>query len=78
MNVDLAMTALDGITRSPLTIQVDDSQLTIRGSSASMKELARLCLLIAADSDGEEAWFELQRSTHLTPGSPALRVVVSP
>jgi len=76
MNVDLAMTALDGIARSPITIAAQANEIVISGSPASLKELARLCLLVAADADDGD-YFELQRNTHLTGASPALRVKVS-
>lgn len=65
MNYDLAMMALDGLTRAPLTVRVDAKRVTISGEAAAFKELARLCLLLGgASTSGEEA-FELQPSVHV-------------
>jgi hypothetical protein len=74
MNYDLALMALEGLARAPITIRSAGSQVTIEGSSASLKELARLLLLLSGDSD--EA-VELQQNVHLTAGSAGLRVRVA-
>lgn len=76
MNYDLAVMALEGIARAPITIRSAADEVTIEGSAPALKELARLCLLIAADSDDDDA-IELQQGTHLTGGSPALRIRVN-
>ncbi len=73
MNYDLALMALEGLARAPITIRSAANQVTIEGSSASLKELARLLLLLSGDSD--EA-VELQPNVHLTSGSAGLRVRV--
>ena len=75
MNYDLAVMALDGLVRGPIEVRVAEDGVTIEGSAASMKDLARLCLLIAGDPDGDEA-IELVPGTHVTCESPALRVKV--
>lgn len=73
MNYDLAMMALEGLARAPLTITADATGVSIDGSAASLKELARLLLLLAGDSD---EGVELQPNVHVAAGSPALRVRV--
>jgi hypothetical protein len=74
MNYDLAVMALDGLARGPLTIREADGMAMIEGSAASFKELARLCLLLGGDSANAGEEFELQPSRHLTPGSKTLRL----
>jgi acetyl-CoA acetyltransferase len=73
MNYDLAMMALEGLARAPITIRSVGNQVTIEGSSASLKELARLLLLLSGDSDET---VELQPKVHLTNGSAGLQVRV--
>jgi len=75
MNYDLAMMALDGLMRTPLTVRVDGAGVTFTGEPAAFKELARLCLLLGGASDTDDA-FELQTNVHVTAGSPmvALRL----
>jgi hypothetical protein len=73
MNYDLAMMALEGLARAPLTIASDAAGVSIEGSAASLKELARLLLLLAGDSD---EGVELQPNVHVVAGSLALRVRV--
>jgi hypothetical protein len=73
MNYDLAMMALEGLARAPITVRNEMSGISIEGPAASLKELARLLLLLAGDSD---EGVELQPNVHVTPGSLALRVRV--
>ena len=70
MNYDLAMMALEGLARGPLTVQTRDGALVIEGSPASFRELARLCLLIGGGQS--ENAFDLQPGVHVTRGSPAV------
>jgi hypothetical protein len=72
MNYDLAIMALEGMARSPLTIRVEDNAVRIEGAAASFKELARLCLLIGG-GQVEDA-FELQPGVHVTAASPMLQL----
>ncbi len=72
MNYDLAIMALEGLTRAPLTIRTENGSIVIEGAQASFKELARLCLLIGG-GQGEEV-FELQPGVHVTKESPMLRL----
>jgi hypothetical protein len=67
--------ALEGLTRAPLQIRVLPDGVAIEGSAASMKELARLCLLLAGEPDADDA-VELAPGTHVTKASPALRLKV--
>ena len=73
MNYDLAIMALEGLTRSPLTVRIDNGAVIIEGEQASFKELARLCLLIGGGQVREEV-FELQPGVHVTKDSPALKL----
>ena len=43
MNYDLAMMALEGMARAPMSLRVDGGEVVIEGEAASFKELARLC-----------------------------------
>ena len=70
MNYDLAIMALEGLARMPLTITSQDGQVVITGEPSAFKELARLCLLIGG-GESEDA-FELQPGVHLSATSPML------
>ena len=72
MNYDLAIMALEGLARAPLTLRVDGDSIVIEGDPASFKDLARLCLLIGGGQT-EDA-FELQPGVHVVKGSPMLRL----
>jgi hypothetical protein len=72
MNYDLALMALEGLARAPLTIRVEKGVVAIEGDPASFKELARLCLLIGG-GQAEDA-FELQPGVHVTKDSPMLKL----
>ena len=76
MNYDLAMMALDGLARAPLTVETQGGTVVIKGPAASFKELARLCLLMGSGEASAEDSFELQPGRHVTNGSPmvALRL----
>jgi hypothetical protein len=76
MNLDLAIMALDGLTRTPIDIRVDEKGIAIGGPASGLKELARLLLLIASDSGGGEQ-VELQPGVHTTRGSLPLALRVS-
>lgn len=71
MNYDLAMMALEGMARAPLRISTADGEVVIEGSSATFKELARLCLLLGGTQTAEDA-FELAPGTHVSDDSPRL------
>jgi len=70
MNYDLAIMALEGMARAPLTIRLEDKAVRIEGPAASFKELARLCLLIGGGVVDDA--FELQPNVHVTGDSLAL------
>ena len=73
MNYDLAIMALEGMARAPLTVRADGNEVTIEGSAATFKELARLCLLLGGTQSPEDA-FELAPGTHVTAESPAVHL----
>jgi hypothetical protein len=72
MNYDLAIMALEGMARAPLTIRVEQGTVSIEGDPASFKELARLCLLIGGGQTDDA--FELQPNVHVTKDSATLRL----
>jgi len=69
MNYDLAIMALEGMSRAPLRISSGDDEIVIEGSGATFKELARLCLLLGGTQTTDDA-FELAPGTHVTDDSP--------
>lgn len=71
MNYDLAMMALEGLSRSPITVRNEGGSVVIEGASAGFKDLARLFLLLGG-ADGAEDAFELQPGVHVTKGSPGV------
>ena len=73
MNYDLAMMALEGLARAPMTVRFDKGEVHITGSPASFKELARLCLLLGGAQTAETG-FELKPPVHVGAGSPTLRL----
>jgi hypothetical protein len=73
MNYDLAMMALEGMARAPMSLRLDGGEVVLEGEAASFKELARLCLLLGGtQSDKEE--FELAPGVHVTADSLKLRL----
>lgn len=75
MSYDLAIMALEGLTRSPLFVHQEGEEVVIEGSPASFKELARLCLLLGGEHVEDQ--FELLPSVHVTAQSVRLRLRVS-
>jgi hypothetical protein len=73
MNYDLAIMALEGLARSPLQVRTDGDALVIEASSASFKELARLCLLLGGVQSAEDE-FELQQGVHVSGTSPQVKL----
>jgi hypothetical protein len=73
MNYDLAMMALEGLTRSRLNVSTQNGEVVIEAAPAAYKDFARLCLLLGGGS--EEEGFELKSGVHLD-GMP-LRLKVS-
>ena len=77
MNYDLAIMALEGLTRAPMTVRVAGQEVLIEGEQASFKELARLCLLLGGSDVAGSDGFELQPGVHVTKESQLLRLRVS-
>jgi len=73
MNYDLAMMALEGLARAPMTIRVEGGEVIIEAEQSSFKELARLCLLLGGVQTTEDA-FELAPGVHVTEESPLVRL----
>lgn len=75
MNYDLAIMALEGLARAPLTVTAGDGAVEIEADPASFKELARLCLLLGGLQSGDDT-FELAPGVHVTAASSTLRLRV--
>jgi hypothetical protein len=73
MNYDLAMMALEGMARAPLSIRTEGGAVVIEGDPATFKELARLCLLLGGTHSTDDA-FELTPGTHVTGESPMVHL----
>ena len=73
MNYDLAIMALEGMARAPLTVRTSGDEVVIEGSAATFKELARLCLLLGGTQTAEDA-FELAPGTHVSAESPRVHL----
>lgn len=73
MNYDLAIMALEGMARAPLTVRTSGDEVIIEGSATTFKELARLCLLLGGTQSPEDA-FELAPGTHVTGESPRVHL----
>jgi len=72
VNYDLAMMALEGLTRSHLDVRGENGEMVIEATPAAYKELARLCLLLGGGS--EEEGFELRPGVHVDGMALRLRV----
>lgn len=73
MNYDLAMMALEGLARAPMSVRVEGGEVIVEAEAASFRELARLCLLLGGTQSAEDA-FELAPGAHVTSESPLLRL----
>lgn len=73
MNYDLALMALEGLARAPISVRHENGEVVLEAEAASFKELARLCLLLGGTQTADEA-FELAPGAHVTSDSPMLRL----
>ena len=71
MNYDLAMMALEGLARAPLTVRLESGTLVIEADADAFKHLARLCLLLGGETVGGADGFDLQNGVHVE-GTPLL------
>jgi hypothetical protein len=78
VNVELAMMALEGLAKSPISVRASDGEVVIEGERPALKELARLLLLLGSDASDPEDGFELEPGAHVTTGSPSLRIQLRP
>jgi hypothetical protein len=77
MNFDLAVMALEGLSKAPVRIHSDGDVLTIESTPASFRELARILLLLGGGEAEPGDGFDLQPGIHVTKASPALRLRIS-
>jgi len=73
MNYDLAIMALEGMARAPMSVRVENGEVLIEADAATFKELARLCLLLGGTQTAEDA-FALEPGVHVTTESPLLNL----
>lgn len=73
MNYDLAIMALEGLTRAPIRVHAEGDEVVIEAAPASFKELARLCLLLGGVQTAEDE-FDLKRGVHVSSDSATLRL----
>jgi hypothetical protein len=73
VNYDLAMMALEGMARAPMSLVAADGEVVLQGDAASFKELARLCLLLGGTNSTADE-FALTPGVHITGESPLLRL----
>jgi hypothetical protein len=73
VNYDLAMMALEGLARAPMSLRVEGNDVVLEGEAASFKELARLCLLLGGTQTASEE-FELAPGVHVTRESQKLKL----
>ena len=73
MNYDLAIMALEGLARAPMSLRTEGGEVLLEGEAASFKELARLCLLLGGVQTADDS-FELTPGVHVTGESPLLRL----
>ncbi|MBI2215453.1 MAG: hypothetical protein HYU52_17525 [Acidobacteria bacterium] len=78
VNVELAMMVLEGLAKSPIGLRISGSEVILEGDRLAMRELARLLLLLGADTSEPEDGFELKPGMHATAGSPTLRLQLRP
>ena len=74
MNYDLAIMALEGLTRSPLDVSIGRGEITIAAEANTFKELARLCLLLGGNAVGAADGFDLQPGVHVGKSSPMVKL----
>lgn len=74
INLDLAIMALEGLTKNPVSIGANGDEIVLEASLKGIRELARLLLLVGGDDaePGEE--ITLEPGLHTTGDSPRLRV----
>lgn len=74
INLDLAIMALEGLTRDPVSIELTEEEIVIEAPSQGIRELARLLLLVGGDDaePGEE--IALEPGLHTSGESPRLRI----
>jgi hypothetical protein len=76
MNYDLAIMALDGLTRSPLRAKVENGEMVIEAEPDAFKHFARLCLLLGGENVGGADGIELQEGVHVHGMPVKLRLTV--
>jgi len=76
MNYDLAMMALEGLTRAPLHARMENGEIVIEAEPEAFRHLARLCLLLGGENVGGADGFELKKDVHVHGAPVKLRLTV--
>lgn len=74
INIDLAMMALEGLTRNPVSIESVGDEVVIEAAPDGIRELARLLLLVGGDDADAGEEITLEPGLHTRTDSPRLRV----
>lgn len=65
MNYDLAIMALEGLTRAPISVRMEAGEVLVEAGPDAFKHLARLCLLLGGENVGGADEFDLQPGVHI-------------
>ena len=74
INLDLAIMALEGLTRNPVAVDIGDDGIVIEATSKGLRELARLLLLVGGDDADPGEEITLEPGLHTASGAPRVRV----
>lgn len=74
MNYDLAIMALEGLARSPLSTSIEGGAIVVEAEADTFKHLARLCLLLGGETVGGADEFDLQNGVHVDGTTVKLRL----
>lgn len=74
INLDLAIMALEGLTKSPASITASGDEVVVEATSKGLRELARLLLLVGGDDTDPGEEITLEPGLHTDPGSPRVRI----
>lgn len=75
MSYELAMMALEGLTRSPIVVRVENGGVAIEAAPEGFKDLARLCLILGGQNP-VDGGFELRPGLHVE--GPVVRLQLKP
>lgn len=74
INIDLAMMALEGLMKNPVSIETSGDEIVITAESKALRELARLILLVGGDDSDPGEEITLEPGLHTSAHAPRVRV----